>query len=49
MEQGTVLVEHGTLFGELPAGGFDRIAERDGDEGDPSASLDDVALEAGTD
>ena len=29
MEQGTVLVEHGTLFGELPAGGFDRIAAAD--------------------
>ena len=28
-EQGTVLVEHGTLFGELPAGGFDRIAAAD--------------------
>ena len=48
LEQGTVLVEHGTLFGELPAGGFDRIAEVDG-ERDPATSLDDVALEAGTD
>ena len=54
MEQGTVLVEHGTLFGELPPGGFDRIATADvGTDGagerDPGASLDDVALEAGTD
>jgi argininosuccinate synthase len=48
LEQGTVLVEHGTLFGELPAGGFDRIAEVDG-EPDPARFLDDVALEAGTD
>ncbi len=48
MEQGTVLVEHGTLFGELPAGGFDRIAAAD-DAGEPGTSLDDVALEAGTD
>ena len=49
-EQGTVLVEHGTLFGELPAGGFDRIAADDeaGDR-DSDRSLDDVALEAGTD
>jgi argininosuccinate synthase len=49
-EQGTVLVEHGTLFGELPAGGFDRIAAAD-DRGrrDAGASLDDGALEAGTD
>ena len=47
LEQGTVLVEHGTLFGELPPGGFDRIAaaEQTG-EGD---LLDEVALEAGTD
>ncbi len=49
-DQGTLLVEHGTLFGELPQGGFDRIAaaieagERDGEK-----SLDDAALEAGTD
>jgi argininosuccinate synthase len=48
LEQGTVLVEHGTLFGELPAGGFDRIAEVDGAP-DPARFLDDVALEAGTD
>jgi argininosuccinate synthase len=47
-EQGTVLVEHGTLFGELPAGGFDRIAAADG-ERDPDTSLDEAALEAGTD
>jgi argininosuccinate synthase len=46
-EQGTVLVEHGTLFGELPSGGFDRIAA--GQEGDEGASLDAAALEAGTD
>jgi argininosuccinate synthase len=49
-EQGTVLVEHGTLFGELPAGGFDRIAAADeAGERDAAASLDDAALEAGTD
>src|SRR5689334_24465651 len=52
-DQGMVLVEHGTLFGELPAGGFDRIAERDATEGadgrDAGASLDEAALEAGTD
>jgi argininosuccinate synthase len=50
MEQGTVLVEHGTLFGELPAGGFDQIAAADeaGERGS-ARSLDDAALEAGTD
>jgi argininosuccinate synthase len=49
LEQGTVLVEHGTLFGELPAGGFDRIAEAAEVGRDHAPSLDDVALEAGTD
>jgi argininosuccinate synthase len=51
-EQGMVLLEHGTLFGELPAGGFDRIAlDRDSGEGraDDHRFLDDVALESGTD
>ena len=49
-EQGTVLVEHGTLFGELPAGGFDRIAAADeAGERDAATSLDDAALESGTD
>ncbi len=49
-EQGTVLVEHGTLFGELPAAAStgSRRPTRP-----PSVtrrqSLDDVALEAGTD
>ena len=46
LEQGTVLVEHGTLFGELPSGGFDQIATVDGDHG---VSSDDAALEEGTD
>jgi argininosuccinate synthase len=49
-----VLVEHGTLFGELPAGGFDRIAAApDGGaaagERESEKSLDDAALETGTD
>jgi argininosuccinate synthase len=45
-------VEHGTLFGELPVGGFDRIAAaRDGGEvrADDHSFLDDAALESGTD
>jgi argininosuccinate synthase len=53
LEQGLVLVEHGTLFGELPAGGFDRIAadgDADGTAEDVSGRpLDEAALEAGTD
>jgi len=51
-DQGMVLVEHGTLFGELPAGGFDRIAAaRNGGEvrADDHSFLDDAALESGTD
>jgi argininosuccinate synthase len=51
-DQGMVLVEHGTLFGELPAGGFDRIAAaRTGGEvrADDHGFLDDAALESGTD
>ena len=50
LDQGQVLVEHGTLFGELEAGGADRIArnpaaEQRADE----AALDDAAMEFGTD
>ncbi|GAA1383399.1 argininosuccinate synthase [Pseudonocardia kongjuensis] len=48
-EQGTVLVEHGTLFGELPSGGFDRIAGAGEGSGGNETLLDDAALEAGTD
>ena len=47
-DQGTVLVEHVTLFGELPSGGFDRIAAAI-ETHDSDRSLDEAALEAGTD
>jgi argininosuccinate synthase len=49
-EQGLVPVEHGTLFGALPSGGYDRIADNPGveDEGDEEA-LDNAAMEFGTD
>ncbi|WP_436700977.1 argininosuccinate synthase [Nocardioides sp. BYT-33-1] len=49
LDQGTVLVEHGTLFGELPAGGYDRITANPdgGDEGE--AILEEAAMELGTD
>ena len=50
LEQGQVLVENGTLFGELEAGGADRIASNPAAEGDQSDRvLDDVAMEIGTD
>ncbi|WP_408899354.1 argininosuccinate synthase [Nocardioides sp. R1-1] len=49
LDQGTVLVEHGTLFGELPAGGYDQITANPdgGDEGE--AILEEAAMELGTD
>ncbi len=50
LEQGQVLVEHGTLFGELPAGGAERIADnpRADTEADEHV-LDHAAMESGTD
>lgn len=49
VEQGQVLVEHGTLFGELPAGGYDRIASAVADEVLDDEALDAAAMEFGTD
>ena len=50
LDQGQVLVENGTLFGELEAGGADRITSNPAAEGDESDRvLDDVAMEIGTD
>ena len=49
IEQGTVLVEHGTLFGELPAGGSDKIVANPSVPGDEVAALDDAAIEFGAD
>ena len=50
LDQGQVLVEHGTLFGELEAGGADRIASNPAAEGDTDdLALDHAAMEAGTD
>jgi len=49
VEQGQVLVEHGTLFGELPAGGYDRIASRAGEDELSDEALDAAAMEFGTD
>ncbi len=51
LDQGQVLVEHGTLFGALPAGGADRIAANpaavEDEEGE--AALEAAAMEFGTD
>jgi argininosuccinate synthase len=50
IDEGQVLVEHGTLYGELEPGGADRIASNPAAEGDAGDSaLDHVAMETGTD
>src|SRR5881392_2139349 len=53
LDQGQVLVEHGVLLGELPAGGGERIAANPALEGGtdgPAAdrALDHAAMEAGS-
>jgi argininosuccinate synthase len=50
LDQGQVLVEHGTLYGELEPGGYDRIARNPAAGGDSGEeALDHAAMEAGTD
>jgi argininosuccinate synthase len=50
LDQGTVLVEHGILLGELPAGGGTRIAANPAREGSTDdEALDNAAMESGTD
>jgi argininosuccinate synthase len=49
-DQGHVLVEHGTLFGALPAGGADLIADSPPRDDDVDVeALDSAAMEFGTD
>ena len=50
LDQGQVLVENGTLFGEIEPGGYARIASNPAAEGDAGLlALDNVAMESGTD
>ena len=49
LDQGQVLVEHGTLFGELPAGGATRIEANPSVDEDAEQALDAAAMEFGTD
>ena len=50
LDQGQVLVENGTLFGELEPGGADRIAAQPGAEAElDDEALDHAAMEFGTD
>ncbi len=50
LDQGQVLVENGTLFGELPAGGYDKITDNPLAPGElDEEALDHAAMESGTD
>ncbi|MFC7489076.1 MULTISPECIES: argininosuccinate synthase [unclassified Knoellia] len=49
VEQGQLLVENGTLFGDLPAGGYDRIADSPVDRSSGDDALDRAAMESGRD
>ena len=50
LDEGQVLVEHGILLGELPAGGGARIARNPDAEGDAGDRfLDEAAMESGAD
>jgi argininosuccinate synthase len=50
LDQGQVLVEHGVLLGELPAGGGERITANPALDGDlEDEALDHAAMEFGTD
>jgi argininosuccinate synthase len=49
LDQGQVLVEHGTLFGALPGGGADRISANPAVAGDEELALESAAMEVGTD
>ena len=48
-DQGHVLVENGNLFGEIEAGGADRIARANGVDRLDDEALDHAAMDAGTD
>ena len=49
LDQGQVLVEHGTLFGELEVGGADVITDNPSVEGSAESALEAAAMELGTD
>ena len=49
LDQGQVLVENGTLFGVIEAGGYDRITDNPSAESEDDSALDAAAMEFGTD
>ncbi len=49
LDQGQVLVENGTLFGEIESGGYDRITDNSSADPEDESALDHAAMEFGTD
>jgi len=49
LDEGQVLVEHGTLYGELEPGGFNRITDNPSGHEPGDEALDHAAMEFGTD
>lgn len=49
LDQGQVLVEHGTLFGAIESGGYDKITDNPSAEAADETALDHAAMESGTD
>jgi len=49
LDQGQVLVEHGTLYGAIEAGGYDKITDNPAATADDESALDNAAMEFGTD
>ncbi len=49
LNQGQVLVENGTLFGEIESGGYDLITANPSAEAEDERALDHAAMEFGTD
>jgi argininosuccinate synthase len=50
LDQGQVLVEHGTLFGAIESGGYDKITDNPAvDEAADETALESAAMEFGTD
>ncbi|QYJ05153.1 argininosuccinate synthase [Nocardioides panacisoli] len=49
LDQGQLIVENGTLFGDLPAGGADRITTNPSVTGEEESVLDEAAMESGND
>ncbi|MBC2935118.1 argininosuccinate synthase [Nocardioides sp. zg-1228] len=49
LDQGQVLVENGTLYGAIEAGGYDKITDNPAATADDESALDNAAMEFGTD